>query len=556
LEIFIERSKFSITENSKLEKNSLMIFVLVLIGLVAIFSFGVGSASAANVYVNVNSGNDSWNGLSPVHTIGNIGPTKDIKTGITHVNSGGTLKIANGIYKGTKNYGISISKNMIIQGQSKTGTIINAGNNKWILTIQPGFTVSISNIELTLGNTSGNGGAINNKGKLTVTNCNFKNNTATNKGGAITNTGLLTVKSSNFSGNWAQYGSAINNNGGTSNHPITISNSNFTTNSGVYGAAIYNTGIMTVMATHLNNNLAHELGGGIENTGTLTVSDTSFISNSIYHYNGNGGAIENTGYLSVKDTNFTGNNAAGGVVDNSGILNVNTCNFKNNNVIWFGGAIANTNTLNVYYSNFINNTASSGGAINNYYSTSTLKIIDSTLKDNVAYDNGGAISNSGLAKINYNKLIGNTATTGSAIYSDTSVKVNAILNWWGSNTGPSTGMIYGNVSVKPWLKEPYVTFTIPTNLKTGISKTSTITIKFNENIKASTYYNSIRVKNLSTNKYVTISKKISANTLNIKTTKTRSKYTWYQVTIPAKAIKDNTGNNLAAVYTFKFKTGT
>ncbi|WP_048186455.1 chitobiase/beta-hexosaminidase C-terminal domain-containing protein [Methanobacterium lacus] len=102
---------------------------------------------------------------------------------------------------------------------------------------------------------------------------------------------------------------------------------------------------------------------------------------------------------------------------------------------------------------------------------------------------------------------------------------------------------------------PKVVSTTPTNLKTGVSRTSTITIKFNENIKNSTYYNNIKVKNLTTGKYVTITESISGNTLTIKTTTSKSKNTMYQVIIPKAAIKDNARNNLAANYTFKFKTG-
>ena len=102
---------------------------------------------------------------------------------------------------------------------------------------------------------------------------------------------------------------------------------------------------------------------------------------------------------------------------------------------------------------------------------------------------------------------------------------------------------------------PKVSSTVPANMKTGISRWASMVIKFNENIKTSTYYNSITVKNLSTNKYVTINKALSGNTLIIKTSSTKTVNTWYQVTIPKSAIKDYAGNNLTANYTFRFKTG-
>ena len=105
------------------------------------------------------------------------------------------------------------------------------------------------------------------------------------------------------------------------------------------------------------------------------------------------------------------------------------------------------------------------------------------------------------------------------------------------------------------LKTPQVSSTNPTNLMTDVSRTTPIVIKFSENIKTSTYFKNINIKDLTTNKYLAITETINGNTLNIQTTATRNVNTWYQVTIPAAAIKDIAGNNLLATYTFKFKTG-
>ena len=64
---------------------------------------------------------------------------------------------------------------------------------------------------------------------------------------------------------------------------------------------------------------------------------------------------------------------------------------------------------------------------------------------------------------------------------------------------------------------PRVISTTPNNLKINMSRTSTIAIKLSENIKKSTYFSNIKVKNLKTNKFVTISKNISRNKIYIKT---------------------------------------
>lgn len=102
---------------------------------------------------------------------------------------------------------------------------------------------------------------------------------------------------------------------------------------------------------------------------------------------------------------------------------------------------------------------------------------------------------------------------------------------------------------------PRVLSTAPVNLKTSTNRTSVIAIKFSEKIKTSMFYSYIKVKNLNTNKYVPISKFIGANLLYIKTLAKRSPYTWYQVIIPFKSIRDYTNNYLRSTYTFRFKTG-
>ena len=94
----------------------------------------------------------------------------------------------------------------------------------------------------------------------------------------------------------------------------------------------------------------------------------------------------------------------------------------------------------------------------------------------------------------------------------------------------------------------------PKSSATGVSRTNTIKIKLSESIKSGVNWSKVYVKNLKTGKKISISKLIKGNMLYITTSK-RSAYTWYQVYIPASALKDAAGNNLAKGYTWKFKTG-
>ena len=151
----------------------------------------------------------------------------------------------------------------------------------------------------------------------------------------------------------------------------------------------------------------------------------------------------------------------------------------------------------------------------------------------------------------YYTLNGTTPSTKSSKYTKPLIiSTSKTLKYFALDLAGNKSPVY----TQKYIIAPKIVSTKPSNLKTGVSRTSMIAIKFTENIKASTYYNSIKLKNLSTGKYVTIAKTISGSYLTIKTA-TKNANTWYKVTIPAKAIKDYAGNNLLAMYTFKFKTG-
>jgi outer membrane protein assembly factor BamB len=101
---------------------------------------------------------------------------------------------------------------------------------------------------------------------------------------------------------------------------------------------------------------------------------------------------------------------------------------------------------------------------------------------------------------------------------------------------------------------PKVTVTSPKNGAKKVSKTSTITITFNETIKKGVNWSKVFMKNLKTGKWVSISKWISGNSLKIKMKLKRYPSTLYAIYIPAYAFKDAVGNKQAKGYTLKFRT--
>ncbi len=159
-------------------------------------------------------------------------------------------------------------------------------------------------------------------------------------------------------------------NGGT----LTVSNCTVANNSAQFGAGIYNNGILTVTGnTTVESNTANDgLGGGIFNDGaTVTVTDSTIESNSADR----GGGIdnENGGTLTVSDCTIEGNSAKLG----GGLVNKVTSQ-----------ATVTDSTLSGNTASGPMSSASGGGGM---YNSGTATLTGCTLADNKAAAAGGGI---------------------------------------------------------------------------------------------------------------------------------------------------------------------
>lgn len=129
---------------------------------------------------------------------------------------------------------------------------------------------------------------------------------------------------------------------------------------------------------------------------------------------GNGGGIENFGTLTVTDCTFSGNvgDESGGGIDNQGTLTVNDSTFSANDA-FFGGGINNDNILTVTNSRFSGNTALDGGGI---ASGDNLTVTNSTFSGNVAESLGGGIAGSHGGTVTNSTFFDNNAERGGAIF--------------------------------------------------------------------------------------------------------------------------------------------
>ena len=146
------------------------------------------------------------------------------------------------------------------------------------------------------------------------------------------------------------------------------------------GGGIVNSGTLTVSNSTVYHNAAAN-GGGIYNGGILTVTGSTFSGSTATAYGGsggNGGGIGNYGVLEVSGSVFSGNSAGtgntagnGGGIANGGPLTVTGSTFSGNSARAYngsggnGGGIANADSLTATNSTFSGNSASSGGGIAN-----------------------------------------------------------------------------------------------------------------------------------------------------------------------------------------------
>ncbi|MBP2045279.1 Ig-like domain repeat protein [Methanobacterium aggregans] len=274
--------------------------------LLTIFAIliSVSSVSATpTVYVNATGGNDANSGTSD-------SPYQTIYQGISSVDENGTVYIANGVYNGTGNTNITISKSMNITGQSQTGTIINGTGTNWIFNIPSGINVTIQNLTIVNATKNSWGSAISNSGNLTLNGCSFTANTNSNTYPACA--GIYNDQSG----------------------VLKVVNSNFRDNIAGWSCTILNFGVCTVENSTFINNTATTNGGVIGDAGTLNVTSSTFIGN---HADNWGGAIvtDPSSHIEIHYCSLIGNTASmGNVIYNQGYLNATDNWWGSNNPVW------------------------------------------------------------------------------------------------------------------------------------------------------------------------------------------------------------------------------
>jgi hypothetical protein len=154
----------------------------------------------------------------------------------------------------------------------------------------------------------------------------------------------------------------------------------------------------------ISGNRARYWGGGIDNAGIMTITNSMISGNSALY----AGGIENSGTVTIVNSTISGNSAGenGGGIRNHGDFGPNA-------------AIVINSTIS-------ENSADDGGGIYNV-TNRQITIINSTISGNRARYWGGGMHNDGIVNLSFVTIANNVADTGGGIYGGTFNIKNSIV---------------------------------------------------------------------------------------------------------------------------------
>lgn len=205
-----------------------------------------------------------------------------------------------------------LSTNLSLNGPGADKLTIRRGTGGTyrIFNVVTASAVTLSGLTVANGNTSSGGaGVLNGGATLNINGCIFADNFSSNSGGGIASAGGGTVNivNSTISGNHA---------GGPTSTTTTAFSS---------GGGIVNLSGSTVTITNstISRNIANLGGGGISNSGTLIISNSTISGNtaadpSTFGSSNGGGILAQSGSVNIKNTIVAGNTAFNSGPDVSG----------------------------------------------------------------------------------------------------------------------------------------------------------------------------------------------------------------------------------------------
>ena len=311
---------------------------------------------------------------------------------------------------------------------------ISAGGQSRDLQIDPGVNASISDLTLTGGTLSGNGGGLNNSGSLILTDCTISGDNANSgRGGGLYSTGTVSLTGCTISGDNAELGGGLNNHKGTMTLTDCTVSGNGTGNlsGGTAGGGFYNTGALNLTNCTVTGNTGYT-GGGLNNVAgsTADLTDCRLDANSAKY---NGGML-NAGTANLVDCTV-GNNVAwldDGGLDNTGTVDLTNCLVSGNQAGIACGGLSNIGKANLTYCAISGNVCGTGGGgLSNgeseFGSPGELVLTDCTISGNSTAHSGGGVFDDGVVTTLTACTIGgnSAANSGGGLYNSAPITLTA-----------------------------------------------------------------------------------------------------------------------------------
>jgi predicted outer membrane repeat protein len=316
------------------------------------------------------------------------------------------------VLQGGSTYTLSLNNSSGDEEQGRTGdlditggariSIVTSDGNKAVISaagitsgdrafdVLANARLTLNNVEITGGSTQDSGGAINiaKDASVVIEKSVIKDNTAAVDGGAIYNKGNLSISESSIEENNALVGAGIAN-----YNSAVISKSSITGNDGVSGGAIYNRDSLILSESNISGNNA-TFGGAVYNSGDdLNITGSTITSNSALVA---GGAVYSNGNAQIEKSNIANNisgKRGGGIInlENASLTVIATNVSGNKSEI--GGGVDNLGTATLVSSTLNNNIADNGGGMSNSGDYAKATLVNATVSGNSATVNGGGIAN-------------------------------------------------------------------------------------------------------------------------------------------------------------------
>lgn len=334
-----------------------------------------------------------------------------------------------------------------------------------------GVTVTMDGVWLSGGNcpTDCNGGAIYNRGALTVSNSTISGSSApsagagSGSGGGVYTLGDLTLTNTTIKGNTARNsGGGVTSAGATT---LTITNSTIggaapadgnTATNGGGGGLLVGGGLVITNSTIRNNEAGDGIGGGVYNLAGVAATITgSTISDNTASMSAGGILMENA-LLTLTDSTVSGNTATannGGGVHSATNLSVSNSTISGNSApAGLGGGVYASRTVNISGSTISGNTGATAGGVYLWWDGAVVTnaaINSSTVSGNISGGQGGGIYNTSAGAANTSAVtITDTAisgNTGQGIYNTgAGATVDISTSTLSGNSGQGAG-IYNNL---------------------------------------------------------------------------------------------------------------